>query len=143
MIMNRSTPKRNQKTALKWVVFILILLPFSIFAQSSGSSEGVLIPFVRLTSSDSEKNYFSADLTVLPDFFERAYMLELIYSDPELVVNNSNISGSSLEILSNKKNDQEKVIISMGIYRDKAITAGKTLTESQKKELLEKYKKFR
>jgi hypothetical protein len=120
-----------------------MMLPFSVFSQQAGEVKQPGKAFVTLISSNDVNNYFSLDLENLPGFFEKAYLLDLIFADPNLVVNNTNISGSSLELFSNKMNDPVQLLKSLESYREKATTAGTSLSEEKKKDLLKKYDKYR
>lgn len=141
--MKNTIKRRNQKAIQVVFSLLLILIPFSGFSQQSINTANAENAFADLKSSDEVNNYISLDLTSLPGFFERAYLLDLIFVDPNLVVNNTNISGPSLELFSNKMNNPVQLLKSLESYREKAINAGSSLNEEQKIELLKKYDKYR
>lgn len=140
----KSTLKRHNKKAIR-VVFslLMLLLPFSVFSQQSNNVTITEKAFASIKSSNEANNYFLLDLTSLPGFFERAYLLDLIFADSKLVVNNTNISGPSLELFSDRINDPAQLLKSLESYREKAIVAGTSLNEEQKQDLLTKYNKYR
>jgi len=119
-----------------------ILFPSFVYSQENSKSTEKL-PFARVVSSDEINNYFSLDLEQLPGFFERAYLLDLIFADSKLVISDSRISGTSLEVFSNKINDKKLVLESLETYLEKALHAGKTSSPSQKEELMKKFDKYR
>jgi hypothetical protein len=135
--------KINFKSIIYLAFFISSIVPLSVFSQTGKSLVTSDQPVAVVVSSDEINNNISLDLTRIPDFFRRAYLLDLLFSDPTLVVNNSNISGPSLELFSNKVNDVKQVLTTLETYYDKAILAEKTLNESQKNELMKKYAKYR
>lgn len=141
--MKNPIKRRNPKVIQVVFSLLMILLPFSVFSQQSMKAASTENHFASVIKSDETNNYILLDLTSLPGFFERAFLLDLIFADPNLVVNNSNISGPSLELFSNKMNNPVQLLKSLESYRDKAITAGTSLNEEQKKELLMKYGKYR
>jgi hypothetical protein len=132
------------KPGLHRIVAILVLLfPLIVYGQQQTIVGNASKPFATITSTDATNTYFSADLTLMPTFFERAYFLDAVFSDPKLVVNNSNISGESILLFSNKEYDAAKVLETLQSFHDKAIEAGKTFPPAKKNELLKKYEKFR
>jgi len=141
--MKRIAGFLHKKAAFAFVALLLILIPFAAFAQQAANKGGNEVPFTTIVSTDAYNNYFAVNLTLLPGFFERAYMLDLIFSDPKLVINNTDISGSSLEVFSNRVNDTDQVVKSIENYRSQAIAAAKSMDEKQKNALLEKYNKYR
>ncbi len=141
--MKRIARHKNREVALIWVALLIILIPFSAFPQQATKVAERENPFVTVVSTDDLNIYISIDLTRLPGFFERAYMLDLIYADSKIVVNKTDISGPALEVFSNKINDTGPILKSIESYRAKAISAGISLSESQKKDLMKKYDKYR
>ncbi|NVO18988.1 MAG: hypothetical protein HXX13_04775 [Bacteroidetes bacterium] len=125
------------------IVSLVIIVPMTLTAQQQKSKQKALPPFATVVSSDAVNNYLSVDLTELPVFLERAILLDLVFADPHLVVKVTDISGSKLELFSDKLNDIGLVLKSLDSYRDKAIHDNKTLDEGKKKQLLKKYSKFR
>ncbi len=141
--MKNAIKSRNPKAIHVVFSLLMILLPFSVFPQLSNNVTITEEANASLIKSDETNNYIQLNLTTLPGFFERAYLLDLIFADSKLVINNTNISGPSLELFSNKINDPVQLLKSLESYRDKAITAGSSLNEVQKKDLLKKYDKYR
>jgi hypothetical protein len=135
--------KINCHSIIYLAFFISSIVPLYVFSQSGKSIKTPCQPVAVVVSTDENNNNISVDLTRIPDFFGRAYLLDLLFSDPVLVVNNSNISGPSLELFSNKVNDINKVLNALETYYEKAILAEETLNESQKDELSKKYAKYR
>ncbi len=141
--MKNTIKRRNSKAIQVVFSLLMVLLPFSVFSQQSNNGINTENAFASLTKSDETNNYIRLDMTSLPGFFERAYLLDLIFADSKLVVNNTNISGASMELFSNKINNPVQLLKSLESYRDKAITAGSSLNEEQKNDLLKKYDKYR
>jgi hypothetical protein len=135
-----SIKKTNFLNLLGMLVFSL---PAFVFGQQAANVGNASKAFATITSTDATNTYFSADLTKMPSFFECAYFLDVVFSDPNLVVNNSNISGTSIALFSSKEYDSAKVLESLESYYKKAIAAGKDFSSAQKEELLKKYEKFR
>jgi hypothetical protein len=131
------------KTVLCLAIFLSILIPVSGFSQEEKDVLKVEHSFARVVSTEASRNNIIVDLTSLPGFFERAYLLDLIFADSRMVIHETNISGSNLELYSDKLNDISQVLIALNSFRDKAINAGKSFNENQKKELMEKYEKYR
>ncbi len=132
------------KTAFLTLVGVLVfILPTLVYGQQTATIGVPSKSFATITSSDATNTYFSVDLTQMPSFFERAYFLDVVFSDPKLVVNNSNISGSSIELLSSKEYDSAQILETLQTYSEKAIAAGKSLSPAKKNELLRKYEKFK
>jgi len=133
-----------KKTSFLCLAAILVLiLPAFVFGQQTASAGNASKAFASITSTDATNTYFSADLTQMPTFFERAYFLDAVFSDPKLVVNNSNISGTSIALFSSKEYDSAKVLETLESYYKKAIAAEKDFSSVKKDELLKKYEKFR
>jgi hypothetical protein len=141
--MKNSGTKENIKETFMLFALLLIMIPIQVYSQEISHKSTPDSRFAVVVSSDNLNNYISIDLASLPGFFERAYLLDHIFADPKLVVNNSNISGPSLEVFSDKLNNTNGLIKSLEEYRDKAIEAGKSLSDAQKQVLLEKYNKYR
>ncbi len=132
------------KTRLQHIVLVLVfILPSFVYCQQANTVSSASKAFATITSTDATNTYFSADLTQMPTFFERAYFLDAVFSDPKLVVNNSNISGTSIALFSSKEYDSAKVLESLESYYKKAIAAEKDFSLAKKDELLKKYEKFR
>jgi hypothetical protein len=113
------------------------------FSQTAVSDAKGEVSFVKVISTDETFNYLSLDLTMLPGFFERAYLLDLLFVDPQVVVNKTNISGPSLILFCERSHDLQLVFKSLDDYRLKALNAGKSITGSQREEFLKKYEKYR
>lgn len=134
---------KNFKQAFLLIAFLLFMIPVQVFSQGVTSKNIPEHRFAAVVMTDTLNNYISIDLASLPGFFERAFLLDHIFADPQLVVNNSNISGPTLVVFSNKLNDSSGLIKSLEKYRNEAIEAGKSLSDVKKQELLEKYNKYR
>ncbi|MFZ4547246.1 MAG: hypothetical protein ACOYN4_07420 [Bacteroidales bacterium] len=133
-----------KKTSFIYLAAILVLiLPVFVFGQQATTAGNASKAFVTITSTDATNTYFSADLTQMPTFFERAYFLDAVFSDPKLVVSNSNISGTSIALFSSKEYDSAKVLETLESYYKKAIAAEDDFSSVKKDELLKKYEKFR
>jgi hypothetical protein len=122
---------------------LVLFLPLSGKGQQNSSGTVQAGAFSTDVSSDQVNIYFSADLLQLPVFFERAFFLQLVFADTKMVVNNSNISGATLEIFSSRENDPVQIKASLEVYRNQALEAEKNMPADQKKELVNKYEKFR
>jgi hypothetical protein len=131
------------KTIINLTLLCTLVIPFTVFSQQAKSALISEHPIAVVVSTDAVKNNITVDLTGMPDFFDRAFLLDLLFSDPMLVVNNSSIAGPSLELFSDRLNDTSQVLKSLETYYNKALSAGKTLSENQKKELMKKYEKYR
>jgi hypothetical protein len=136
---------KRQQSKVKGIVLalLIIVLPFSVFSQKSNNDTKAENNFATLKSADEVNNYFLVDMTTFPGFFEKAYFLDLIFADSKLVVNNSNISGSTLELFSDRINDTEQLLKSLEEYCKKALSASTILKENEKQELVAKYNKYR
>ncbi len=88
----------------------LLFSPFIGSAQQNTSKTHPEVAFASIIATDQTNTYFTADLTQLPAFFERAYLLELIFSDSKLVTNETNISGSTLELFASCEYDPEQIL---------------------------------
>lgn len=132
------------KTAFLTLVGVLVfVLPAFVYGQQAATMGVPSKSFATITSSDATNTYFSADLTQMPTFFERGFFLDAVFSDPKLVVNNSKISGATIELFSSKEYDSEQVLETLQSYYEKAIAAGKNFPTDKKNDLIKKYEKFR
>jgi len=140
----KTNPFSIKKTNfLSFLGMLVFSLPAFVFGQQAANVGNASKAFATITSTDATNTYFSADLTQMPSFFERAYFLDAVFSDPKLVVNNSNISGTYIALFSSSEYDSAKVIETLESYFNKAIDAGKNFSSAKKNELLKKYEKFR
>jgi hypothetical protein len=135
-------PYRNKGLVLL-VGIMLALLPFTGSGQNLPESTKPVKVFASITGSNGTNTYYSADLTQLPEFFERAFLLDLLFANPKLVVNNSNINGKSLEIFSSSEFDSAQVLNTLQVFHDEAAKANREYSDVQKKELLKKYEKYK
>ena len=133
----------TKTTFLSLVGVFVFVLPAFVYGQQAASNVVPSKSFATITSSDATNTYFSVDLTQMPTFFERAFFLDVVFSDPKLVVNNSKISGASIELFSSKEYDSAQVFATLQSYYEKAIAAGKNFPTEKKNELLKKYEKFK
>ena len=122
---------------------LVFLLPFSVIGQQVASKVVPAKAFATVVSYDATNTYFSADLSCFSSFFERAWFLELVFADPQMVVNNSKITGESFDVFSSREYDSALMLEKLHAYRVQAIEAGKSTPASQKKELLVKYEKYK
>jgi hypothetical protein len=126
-----------------WACIYLILFSSNAFSQQSkqeiDKSEKC---FVMVSKSDQINNYLSLDLSQLPGFFERAYLLDLIFADPNVLIDQTNIFNPTLEVISSKSHDLSFVINSLNKYFHQSIEAGKDLPPEKKEVLMQKYAKY-
>jgi hypothetical protein len=123
-------------------LILLIILVSAIAFKSNAQTQEK--PFVQMVSSDESNRYFDADLTQLPQFFERACLLDIIFRDSLIVVKNSNISGDYLALLcNNNKVETYKVITHIVDLKAKAQNLSAKLSETEKALMVKKFEKYR
>jgi hypothetical protein len=132
----------TRKTVITLAFLVAIIGPLDVLSQENIKIE-TSTPFARIISSDENNNYYSLELNQMPGFFEKAYLLDLIFSDSKIVINKTSLSEPTLEIFSSIVNDSKEIIECLVTYQLKAIQAGRTLIPAQKDELMKKYDKYR
>ena len=139
------TPYNSLQDKAYFVILgmLFLLLPFTGKAQKANSNNSATKAFAVIKSVDNTNTYFTADLMQLPTFFEKAFFLDLIFSDNQLVVDKSILSGASIELFSSLEHDPSAVLVSLKAYQEKAIEAETNFSAEKKAELLKKYDKFR
>jgi hypothetical protein len=118
-----------------------LLIISGIFFQANAQTQPK--PFARLVSSDSTNRYFEADLSQLTSFFERAYLLEIIFKDSLVVVQNSNLKNDFLPLLCNNKLETKKVLLHIEDLKAEVKRVSGRMSKSEKDILIKKYEKFR
>ena len=120
-------------------LFVILTIPLLSYTQEPEDTN----PFITIEGNDGVNTHFLLHLDHLPGFFERAYLLELLFNDHTVVVMNTSISGDTLEMISDSRQDNESIIKNMESYRLKALKAGDELPDTEKEALLKKYEKYR
>jgi hypothetical protein len=118
-----------------------IILTCGILIQANGQTQPR--PFARLVSSDETNRNFELDLSQLPSFFEKAYLLDIIFGDSIVVVQNSSLKNDFLPLICNNKLGTEKVITHLDELKTKVINEAASLTESEKAIIVKKFEKYR
>lgn len=114
-----------------------------IFGQEPGKSDNTVNSFVLIRQTDETRTELELDLNQLPGFFERAYLLELIFQDPTVVVVETNLSLDRLPLVAVSGKELEAVVAVLETFKNKAVEAGRVLPPAKKEEMMKKYEKFR
>jgi hypothetical protein len=125
------------------VLMLLIIVSFNGMSQPTLKKSNSDKQFSTLIKTEGYLNYYSIDLDQLPGFFERGFLLDLIFADSDVVVDQTIISGSSLIVFSNAVNDPKQILDILAGFKEKSIIAGKSLKYDEKESLLKKYEKYR
>ncbi|MBK7031590.1 MAG: hypothetical protein IPH45_21405 [Bacteroidales bacterium] len=112
------------KTLFTLAFLAAIFGPLTVLSQENGNLE-TNTPIVRIVSSDENNNYYSLDLNQMPGFFEKAYLLDLIFSDSKMVIGKTILSEPTLEVFSSKVNDSKEIMECLGSYQLKALQGRK------------------
>jgi hypothetical protein len=117
-----------------------LISTFNAWPQSLGD---INTPFVNKISQIGERSYYSLDLKQLPEFLERACLLEFLFKDEGIVVLETNISGEILTVFSGNDQDTGAITSRLNSYPPKVREIYQSLTPESRQALTEKYSKYR
>lgn len=134
------TDRSSSFSLLTGLIFGIILAS-GILLQASGQTQPK--PFARLVSSDETNRYFELDLSQLPSFFEKAYLLDNLFGDSLVVVQNSSLKNEFLPLICNNNLKTEKVLLHLEDLKARVIKAAVSISESEKAIIERKFAKYR
>lgn len=98
--------------------------------------------FAVLAESGDVYHYYALDLTKLSSWIEKAYFLNLVYSDGSLISIDSDIDKDQLWIKAPTGLEEKDAICRLEDLKEKAVNEVEAMTEVQRSAWLEKNKKF-
>jgi hypothetical protein len=124
----------------------LVIASAGVFAQSGVNlvfdQSGFGNKFSVLVTSDSDYDYYAADITKLPARFEKIYFLNLVYNEQKIFSIDADITKDQLWFKAYKTYKENEITCLFDDLKSKTIEADKSFTDDQKADWLAKYDKF-
>jgi len=116
------------------------LLPLITNGQNSVSDSG---SFVTMTGKDEAYSTYMLSMVQVPGFLERAFLVDLIFNDRNIIVMKTRVSDEGMEVKASSDLDPDSVIRTLEQYKEDAIEYCCKLSGHVKEELITKYAKYR
>ena len=125
------------------ICLVMAICPIYGFSQSDNGAIKPITKSVSLLTNEGAYSYYRIDIQSVPDFFERSYLLELLFADSKILIVKTDISSNYLDVRVSREEDKTVVSTQLEAYLAKSIEMGEKTSEADKKELVKKYNKYK
>lgn len=120
----------------------LSLCSLQLFSQNLTGTVQESKPFVKEMGIVNSRIALAVDMNQLPGIFEKGYLLDLIFADSRMVIEQTSISSEFMQVNLNEGADKIVIIKTLNEYRQKSLDAGQSFPASEKEKLVQKYSKY-
>lgn len=125
------------------ICLAIALFPIYGFSQQNNGGGKPIATNVSLLSNDGAYSYYRIDLQSIPGFFERSYLLDLLFADSKVLIDKTDISSNYLDVRVSREEDKIVIVNQLEVYLAKSKEMGEKTPEADKKELVKKYNKYK
>lgn len=125
------------------ICMAIALFPIYGFSQQNNGGGKPIATNVSLLSNDGAYSYYRIDLQSIPGFFERSYLLDLLFADSKVLIDKTDISANYLDVRVSRDEEKTVVVSQLDAYLVQSKEMGEKTSEADKKELVKKYNKYK